>query len=174
MLSKLIGALLIIAALSSGIIVSDNCLAQLEQKTAPQSTLQSGNQAIIQTDLEFAKMASDSGIAQAFAFYAADSATILRRNSLPIIGREAIRALYSDSTGATLRWAPFYADVAASNDLGYTLGKSQFVYKDSTGAEKISYGMYVTIWKKQPDGVWKYVLDSGVTIPAPTSDTTKH
>ncbi len=174
MSSKLFNVLLIIASLSLSIIVSNNCLAQSGQQAVPISEVQIPNHAIIQADLEFAKMASDSGIAQAFAFYAADSATILRRNSGPIIGREAIRALYGDAAGTALRWAPYYSDISASNDLGYTLGKSEFVYKDSTGAEKISYGLYVTIWKKQADGIWKYVLDTGVTVPPPSPDTTKH
>jgi ketosteroid isomerase-like protein len=122
--------------------------------------------AIIQADRDFARMASDSGIAAAFVYFAADSATMLRRGSNPIVGHEAIRALFVDESGTTLKWDPFYGDIAASGDLGYTLGRSQYIYKDSTGVEKISHGLYVTIWKKQSDGSWKYVLDTGVTAPA--------
>jgi ketosteroid isomerase-like protein len=131
-------------------------------------------EALITVDLQFARMAADSGIGNAFAYFAADSATMLRRGSAPIVGRDAIRELYTDTTGAILRWAPYFADIAASGDLGYTLGKSQFIYKDSTGAEKTSHGYYVTIWKLQPDGSWKYVLDTGVSAPPPQDTTTKH
>ncbi|HBC47855.1 MAG TPA: hypothetical protein DCZ43_12475 [candidate division Zixibacteria bacterium] len=131
-------------------------------------------EALIKVDLQFAQMAADSGIGSAFAYFAADSATMLRRGSVPIVGRDAIRELYTDTTGAILRWAPYFADIAASGDLGYTLGKSQFIYKDSTGAEKTSHGYYVTLWKLQPDGKWKYVLDTGVSAPPPLDTTIKH
>jgi ketosteroid isomerase-like protein len=132
-----------------------------------QATLQMGKDALMQVDRDFAKMAADSGIANAFVYFAADSATMLRRGSAPIVGRDTIRTLFADEVGTTLKWAPYFADIAASNDLGYTLGSSQYIYKDSTGAEKTSYGYYVTIWKKQPSGIWKYVLDTGVSAPPP-------
>ncbi len=146
-----------------------DCLAQTPTPPArpPLAAVPSAGEILKQTDLNFAKMAADSGIGKAFAYFAADSATLFRRGSEPILGREAIRIASTDTSGSALRWAPYFADIAASNDLGYTLGQSQYIYKDSTGTEKISYGYYVTIWKKQPDGSWKYVLDTGVSAPKP-------
>jgi ketosteroid isomerase-like protein len=149
--------------LASLVAISMGQAGQNSDQTKPAAS----NETLMQVDQQFAKMAADSGIGQAFAFFAADSAAMLRRGSAPIVGRDAIRELYTDTTGAVLRWAPYFADIAASGDLGYTLGKSQFIYKDSTGAEKTSHGYYVTIWKRQPDGSWKYVLDTGVSAPPP-------
>jgi ketosteroid isomerase-like protein len=123
--------------------------------------------ALMQVDRDFATMATDSGIANAFVYFAADSAAMLRRGSAPLVGRDTIRTLFADEAGTTLKWAPYFSDIASSNDLGYTLGSSQYIYNDSTGAQKISYGYYVTIWKKQRDGSWKYVLDTGVSAPPP-------
>jgi ketosteroid isomerase-like protein len=45
------------------------------------------------------------------------------------------------------------------------LGNSQYTIKDSTGAAKVYHGFYVTIWKKQADGSWKYVFDTGTDGP---------
>jgi ketosteroid isomerase-like protein len=126
---------------------------------------------LIQVDRNFAKMAIDRGTAYAFSYFAADSATILQRGSRPTVGRSAIRDLYKDEGNSTLRWEPYFADLAASGDIGYTLGNYQYSYKDSTGTDKRSYGYYVTIWKKQPDGNWKYVLDTGVSAPPPKPDS---
>ncbi len=39
--------------------------------------------------------------------------------------------------------------------------------KDKKGEITTTYGNYVTVWKRQPDGKWKYVLDGGNTTPAP-------
>jgi ketosteroid isomerase-like protein len=46
--------------------------------------------------------------------------------------------------------------VSQSGDLGYTYGT--YLMKD--GASEVR-GTYVTVWRKRPDGRWKYVLDSG-------------
>src|SRR5258708_1790998 len=32
---------------------------------------------------------------------------------------------------------------------------------------EITYGHFVTIWKKQPDGAWRVVLDTGTENPPP-------
>lgn len=120
---------------------------------------------LLQADRDFSKMSADKGMYDAFDYYMADSATHFRANSLPIVGRENIRALMSGETGATLAWEPYQVDVAASGDLGYTLGKWQYVAVDTAGNESISTGHYVSIWKKQPDGTWKYVFDAGTSDP---------
>jgi ketosteroid isomerase-like protein len=148
----------------------DVCTAQSgrEIEEEPRTASNTNIEILRQVDRDFNTMAADSGLAAAFAYYAADSAVILQRGSYPIAGREVIRASHSDEAGPSpLRWEPYFADMAASGDFGYTLGNYQYIYKDSSGAEKISYGHYVTIWKKQPDGNWKYVLDTGVSTPPP-------
>ena len=65
----------------------------------------------------------------------------------------------------TLKWDPVYADVAASGDLGYTIGKWTRVVKDSTGAPVTARGTYLTVWRKQADGRWKVVADTGDDDP---------
>jgi ketosteroid isomerase-like protein len=57
-----------------------------------------------------------------------------------------------------LTWEPLYADISVSGDLGYTYGL--FASHTKTG-KLLGRGKYVTIWKKQRDGTWKYVLDGG-------------
>jgi ketosteroid isomerase-like protein len=50
-------------------------------------------------------------------------------------------------------WWPVYAGLAASGDLGFTTGP--YV---SDGKR---FGYYFTVWRRQPDGSWKWVLDAG-------------
>jgi len=57
------------------------------------------------------------------------------------------------------------AEIARSGDLGYTYGNYEFITMDSLQKESKTYGNYVTIWKRQADGSWKYVLDGGVSTP---------
>jgi ketosteroid isomerase-like protein len=55
-----------------------------------------------------------------------------------------------------MSWKPKGGFLAKSNDLGYTYG----VYKIITGDSALT-GTYLSIWRKQKDGTWKVVLDTG-------------
>lgn len=131
---------------------------------------------IIKTDSDFSQMSVDSGMHAAFAAYMDSSAIIFREDSDPITGRADILDLYpsAEEQQGTLSWDPFYADAGSGDDLGYTLGRWSYSRPDSTGqVEELGYGYYVTIWKKQPDGSWKYVFDSGVQGPGEDEGTSQ-
>ena len=96
-------------------------------------------------------------------FTAEDGAVI--RSSGTITGRAAIRDEMSKSfadTAFSLRWEPLHADVGAGRDLGYTDGRYEARFRDAKGNAAMRTGRYLTIWKKQPDGSWKFVRDIGV------------
>ena len=121
---------------------------------------------LIEVDREFSQMSVKQGIAKAFVNYAADNAMILRDNMLPIVGQNAIGDLWANTPdGAKLIWEPDFADIATSGDLGYTIGHWTYSVTDSSGKTQSSKGRYVTIWKKQADGNWKYVFDTGSSDP---------
>ena len=113
---------------------------------------------IIRTEAAFAAMAAEDSITSAFYTYAADSAVISRGGKL-IQGREAIRDYYLDNLvpGTALTWEPDFADV--SGDIGYTWGEYTISVPDSTGKQTISHGIFHTVWKRQPDGAWRFVWD---------------
>lgn len=124
--------------------------------------------AIRDADIAFAKATAARGV-DGWVDYFADSGVqvIPGRN---VIGKAAIHELMAPSLGDTARtltWAPTSAEVSASGDLGYTIGRWERTgrTKDST---HVSRGSYVTIWRKQTDGAWKVVLDVGNADPAPT------
>jgi hypothetical protein len=60
--------------------------------------------------------------------------------------------------GDRFTWWPDTAVVAASGDLGYTLGR--YAVRDTAG-DTTATGHYVTVWQKQPDGSWKIAVDIG-------------
>jgi ketosteroid isomerase-like protein len=84
------------------------------------------------------------------------------------IGTEAIRRrmlpVFADTT-FSLTWDPIYADVAASGDLGYTVGR--YTMSIGSGDAAITEeGAYLTVWRRQENGRWKVEADIG--NPAPT------
>jgi ketosteroid isomerase-like protein len=115
---------------------------------------------LIRADIEFSALSAKSGMFRAFLEYAADSGVMLRDSSYPVIGRKALADIFSgqSDTSLSLTWEPVYEKIALSGELGYTYGYYTNRIK-STGKE--SRGTYITIWQKQPDGKWKFVLDSG-------------
>ncbi|MBV9773303.1 MAG: DUF4440 domain-containing protein [Gemmatimonadetes bacterium] len=65
-----------------------------------------------------------------------------------------------------LTWRPAFAEVSAAGDLGFTTGPFE-IQPDAAGA-KPAYGHYMTIWRRQPDGEWKFAVDLGTSNSTPT------
>lgn len=86
-------------------------------------------------------------------------------------GDSARRALMHgvlDDPNLKLVWAPDTAVIAASGDMGYTIGRSEVRQTNADGSVTVrSTGRYLTIWRRQPDGSWKVELDTGNTDPRP-------
>ena len=114
---------------------------------------------MMNADREFSKMSEEKGMKNAFIEYLDSNGVLLRSNRLPIAGADAIDYLIQQNdTDYTLTWEPRNGTVARSGELGYTYGI--YAIRPSR-KDTIIYGTYVSIWKKQKDGTWKYVLDSG-------------
>jgi ketosteroid isomerase-like protein len=115
---------------------------------------------LMQADLSFSDLSSQKGTHEAFMTYVSDAGTLLRPYHPPIVGKDSIRSyLYSrPDSSFTLTWKPSYADVAASGDLGYTYGTYKLTIKNSKEFEE---GTYITIWKQDRSGNWKFALDTG-------------
>jgi ketosteroid isomerase-like protein len=72
--------------------------------------------------------------------------------------REAIAAL--DDPALTLTWEPLRAEGSGDGTLGYTTGR--YVSTQVAGADTmVSRGLYVSVWRRQPDGSLKVVMDLG-------------
>lgn len=109
-------------------------------------------------DSEFSDYSKQYGMRKAFLEYIDDDGVMMKDQSLPIKGARAIDLISSmnDST-VTMTWEPEGGEIAASGELGYTYG----IYEMRDRENNVQRGTYVTIWKKQKDGKWKFVLDSG-------------
>jgi ketosteroid isomerase-like protein len=59
-----------------------------------------------------------------------------------------------------LELRPVAAEIAKSGDLGCTVG-------EATIRSLNQYSKYLTIWKRQSSGGWKFVADGGNLRPAP-------
>ncbi len=103
-------------------------------------------------------MAGEEGIHKAFTAFAAEDGVLMRDNKL-IEGLTNIDEHYKNQTSKGLSWYPDFVDVAASGDLGYTYGHYTISTTDSTGKAIEIKGIFHTVWKRQPDGQWRFVWD---------------
>ncbi len=119
---------------------------------------------MMRTDSLFSEMSKTSGMRKAFIEYIADEGVLLRPDHMPIVGADAIEFLsQANDSSSVLTWEPLGSDISSAGDLGFTYGTYNLQLADTTFA-----GTYVSIWKKQPDGKWKFVLDSGNAGVQPT------
>ena len=109
-------------------------------------------------------LAAKEGFHKALLAYADDNVVKPQDGELPVIGKTALEKYWSDKPETKeLSWEPFKAEAARSGELGYTLGNWKLVLKDT-----VLYGNYYTVWKKMPDGKWKFAVDGGNSTPAPS------
>ena len=110
-------------------------------------------------DRKFSEYSVKHGVNAAFIKYADEEGVILKENSMPIEGIKNIRELYKgDDSNIQLSWEPSFAAVAISGELGYTYGTFDLWNK---ATNKHSYGTYVSIWRRNSIGQWRFVLDTG-------------
>ena len=117
-----------------------------------------GKEELLNVDRKFSATSTEKGYGAAFVEFAHPNAVLLRANSMPIAGIEAVTRLFetADTTSVRFTWEPIDAEIALSGEIGYTYGV--YTFKKDTTTEK---GTYVSVWKKDATGNWKYVLDCG-------------
>ena len=122
---------------------------------------------IVQTERDFEKMAAEKGVAAAFSYYVSDSGVISAGEKI-FRGKSEVREHYEKwkYKDVRLTWSPDFVDVSKSGDLGYTYGHYNFSFRDSTGKVNESHGIFHTVWKRQPDGSWRFVYISTSILKA--------
>ena len=114
---------------------------------------------LMEVDRSFSRLSEEKGLKVAYIEYLDSNGVMLRPGHMPIDGADAIDYIISrQDTSYIVTWSPSDASIAGSGDLGYTYGVYSVIFK---GRDTPVLGTYVTVWKKQQDGSWKFVLDSG-------------
>ena len=137
------------------------------------STVQPGKMTLFQLEARFARDVAESGGA-GFASWFADDGVALGNGKQPLIGKVAIAQSSTWSPKAyQLTWTPTDAVMSPAGDMGYTWGHYEGRSKDANGNPILTSGRYITVWRKQPDGAWKVVLDAGANDAPAAGDCCK-
>lgn len=71
-----------------------------------------------------------------------------------------------------LDWYPIWTDAARSGDVAFSTGPS--VTYDFASGKAIRWGNFASVWRKQPDGKWKVVVDIGSQNAEPPANAEKN
>jgi hypothetical protein len=115
----------------------------------------------VAADLEFARLAADSGAAVAFERWAAPTAVTFGDRGMIANGPKAIARTVAGP--ALWRWHPVGAGAAKSGELGWTVGEAIITGEGSEPA----YSKYLTAWVQLEDGSIRFLTDGGNNRPAP-------
>lgn len=119
-------------------------------------------QKLVDTEHSFAAFAAEHDAKSAFFEFIAPYGVLFQPDKVD--GREYWTA--RGPSKGLLSWAPNYADISTNGILGYTTGNWEYrqVKDDVTTA----FGDFITVWLRQPDGKYKFVVDIGVGHEKPT------
>lgn len=112
---------------------------------------------LVECERTFARDAATRGTRAAFLEHLAASAILFRPG--PVMGRAWFESRLA--TPDRLAWQPWHAELSASGDLGWTTGPWTY-RRDSTQQAVDAAGEYVTVWRREPDGRWRAVIDGGI------------
>jgi ketosteroid isomerase-like protein len=128
---------------------------------------QSDLQKVVDTEHAFAQLAADKGTKAAFLANMTDDALVF------VPDKSNAKASYIARPDGTpgvplLSWAPNYADISANGAMGYTTGNWEFRPKGKSD-QPSGYGDFITVWLRQPDGTYRWVIDIGITHEKPAA-----
>ena len=123
-------------------------------------------QQMVLTEQSFSKAAEVKNTRDAFMEFIADDGLLFRPGA--VNGKKWMNEHPAppppDGKRPLLAWQPAFAGMAAAGDLGFTTGPWE-AKGDIKDAKPVGYGHFVTLWKKQSDGNWRFVVDLGIQHP---------
>ena len=125
-----------------------------------------GPEALVEAERAFAQAADAGTVRDAFLAYLAPTAVVFQNG--PVNARKLYQSLKPGH--ARLAWQPAFAVMSGAGDLGWTTGPWQW-RRDSSRTAPDATGEYTTLWRRQPDGTLKAVLDMGIEHDAPPAGT---
>ena len=136
------------------------CRGELQAQRADRAT---ALRSLIEAERSFARAARDSGTQAAFLANIAANGILFR--PAPVAGAAWLRENPPPpGDSSLLGWDPRWADVSAAGDLGFTTGPFELRLRGAADTVA-ARGHYVTVWRRQADGGWRFALDIGVSGP---------
>ena len=119
--------------------------------------------ALVEAERAFSRESEAKGMKDAFLAFAADDGVLFRRT---VVNAKELWRNTNPAPTSLLTWRPSFADISRAGDMGYDFGPWEFRTNPSD-KDAAAHGHFITVWRKQRDGSWKFEVDIGVGHPAP-------
>jgi ketosteroid isomerase-like protein len=123
----------------------------------PSADPDSARAELLAVEAALASTATAQGASRAYTQYGAKDIRLYREGAYPFLGLASVGKLF-DLAAPRPAWTVTEARLSSAGDMGYTHGTYQ------TGAES---GAFLRIWKRQPTGEYRIVLDLASPSPPP-------
>jgi ketosteroid isomerase-like protein len=132
--------------------------------TVPDTARGGAATAMERADRAFAAMGARNGPEAAFTAFAAPDAVSV--GQMIAVGPAEIGGGFHGDPSRWV-WGPVLSGASPDGELGFTVGEAAITGPGPDGRESTRYSKYLTIWRRQPDGSYKYLTDGGNARPAP-------
>lgn len=137
-----------------------------QAKSYEDDALEALQASLLAADRALSAAMAEQGVAAAWNEVSDEVGRFYREGRYPAVGQVSMQALLAAMAGAWT-WEPVAAHAARSGDLGYTYGLATLKIEMADAIEDIPGG-YLRIWKRQPEGEWRVVLDLASPVPPST------
>jgi len=130
---------------------------------------------LLRRDAEWAEIASAGKDVERTASYWSDDALIVPEGQPTVEGKAAIRAFVTESfktPGFSIHWKSEKVSFSPDGKLAYMRGASTTTVPGPSGTIVALPGRGITVWRLEPDGQWRCVVDIW-NSPPPDSATAK-
>ena len=124
---------------------------------------------ILELDKQWARAAAVGKDIDHIVSFWADDATVLAPGIPAVVGKDAIRRFVQESLaipGFSITWESTGVNLSQDRTMAYAIGRNRTTFLDPQGKEIIIHGKAVTVWRKEPSGDWKCVIDIWNEDPA--------
>jgi len=128
---------------------------------SPEPDLEAERAALVRLDKAWAQAAAAKDLEKVLSFWA-DDARVIPPGQPAVIGKEALRQYVSGAfavPGFAIQWETSEFVVSAKADVAYGIGTNSVSVNGPDGKSITEHGHSVTVWRKDPSGAWKCVVD---------------
>jgi ketosteroid isomerase-like protein len=120
------------------------------------------SQKLLRRDAEWADVAAAGRDVDRIASYWSDDAVVIPPGQPIVEGKAAIRAFVAASLripGFRIHWVSEKVSFSPDGKLAYMHGRNTMTMRDAKGSLVTIPGRGITIWRLEPDGQWRCVVD---------------
>ena len=125
---------------------------------------------LLKRDAEWAEVAAAGKDVDKIISYWADDAVVIPQGQPMVEGKDAIRGFVTGSLaipGFRIHWVSDQVSFSPDGRMAYMRSTNEMTVPGPTGALMTVPGRGITVWRKDPDGQWRCVVDIWNDPPAP-------